>query len=129
MSESERLVEKAAPRPMAEYSSPDLRRRLAEAWFAGYDKGNLDGYFGTRDERKNSPYSDLDPYNESSVCGVGGPREASSDCVRPKGHGGEHRDDSNGTWPVAETPRFTPANPSPTIDPASAPGRDVLEES
>lgn len=50
---------------------PDLvdaahRRALAEAWFAGYDKGNLDGYFGSRDERKNSPYADLDPYNEEA---------------------------------------------------------------
>lgn len=87
---------------MAEYTSPEMRRRLAEAWFDGYAKGNLDGYFGTRDERKASPYADLDPYAESTACGVVGPREATSACVRPREHGGEHRDDSGGEWPVAE---------------------------
>jgi hypothetical protein len=47
---------------------PDPNRAaLAEAWFAGYDKGNLDGYFGTRDERKNSPYADLDPYRDEAT--------------------------------------------------------------
>lgn len=91
-----------------QYTSPEMRRRLAKAWFAGYEKGNLDGYFGTRDERKASPYADLDPYAESDVCGVGGPPEATSDCVRPSRHPGEHSDDSRGTWPVPETPRFSP---------------------
>lgn len=42
-----------------------LRERDAEAWFAGYDKGNLDGYFGTSSERVHSPYADLDPYRET----------------------------------------------------------------
>lgn len=41
-----------------------LRQIKAEAWFAGYEKGNLDGYFGTSDERAKSPYADLDPYRE-----------------------------------------------------------------
>jgi hypothetical protein len=36
----------------------------ANAWFAGYDKGNLDGYFGTSKERQNSPYAEFDPYRE-----------------------------------------------------------------
>ena len=40
------------------------RQALAEAWFDGYSKGNLDGYFGTRDEREKSPYADLDPYRD-----------------------------------------------------------------
>jgi hypothetical protein len=42
------------------------RQTAATAWFAGYDKGNLDGYFGTSDERAKSPYSDLDPYSEEA---------------------------------------------------------------
>jgi hypothetical protein len=43
------------------------RAREAAAWFEGYAKGNLDGYFGTRDERAKSPYADLDPYREPSA--------------------------------------------------------------
>lgn len=42
------------------------RAALAQAWFDGYSKGNLDGYFGTSDERKASPYADLDPYREKA---------------------------------------------------------------
>lgn len=42
------------------------RQIAAAAWFAGYDKGNLDGHFGTSDERTKSPYSDLDPYSEEA---------------------------------------------------------------
>lgn len=49
---------------------PLVKRAQAEAWFAGYDKGNLDGYFGTRAERAKSPYADLDPYNESEASDV-----------------------------------------------------------
>jgi hypothetical protein len=44
-----------------------------------------------------------------STCAVGGPPEASSDCVRDKGHRGEHRDTVGGEWPVPERPRFTQA--------------------
>jgi hypothetical protein len=87
-----------------------LRRQLAQAWFDGYSKGNLDGYFGTSDERKASPYADLDPYRD---CGAGGPREATSDCVLTNGHDGDHRDDSGGTWPWPEQPRYT--NPIPPV--------------
>jgi hypothetical protein len=50
---------------------------------------------------------------ESASCGVGGPREASSDCVRDKDHLGEHRDGSGGAWPVAQSPRYTPAPGAP----------------
>lgn len=39
-----------------------LEAERAEAWFAGYAKGNLDGYFGTREERERSPYAHLDPH-------------------------------------------------------------------
>lgn len=45
------------------------RKEIAAAWFAGYDKGNLDGYFGTRTERDKSPYADLDPYREDAPPG------------------------------------------------------------
>lgn len=45
---------------------PLLNRVRAEAWFAGYDKGNLDGYFGTNKERVNSPYAEFDPYREQN---------------------------------------------------------------
>lgn len=44
-----------------EAAEKENRAVKAEAWFAGYGKGNLDGYFGTRDRRRNSPYADLDP--------------------------------------------------------------------
>ena len=44
--------------------SAQAREREAAAWFDGYAKGDLDGYFGTRDERAKSPYADLDPYRE-----------------------------------------------------------------
>lgn len=47
-----------------EAAEKERRAVKAEAWFAGYDKGNLDGYFGTRDGRRDSPYADLDPYRQ-----------------------------------------------------------------
>lgn len=51
-----------------------IRAEKAEAWFAGYDKGNLDGYFGTTDERSKSPYADLDPYrSQPASCSCGSP--------------------------------------------------------
>jgi len=53
----------------AEVLAAFVRTREAEQWLAGYEKGNLDGYFGTTDERGKSPYADLDPYREQ-----GGPR-------------------------------------------------------
>lgn len=47
-------------------AAAEFDRWLAEvkaaAWFDGYNRGNLDGYFGTNDERKNSPYAEHDPY-------------------------------------------------------------------
>jgi len=49
-------------RIFAQRLTPILNRVRAEAWFAGYDKGNLDGYFGTNKERENSPYVEFDPY-------------------------------------------------------------------
>lgn len=45
----------------------EQRQALAAAWYAGYSAGNLDGYFGTRDEREKSPYADLDPYREDTT--------------------------------------------------------------
>lgn len=33
-----------------------LRAEKAKAWDEGYAKGNLDGYYGTSDERKKNPY-------------------------------------------------------------------------
>lgn len=51
--------------------SGDARAAIAAAWFAGYSAGNLDGYFGTHDERNKSPYSDLDPYREQPGAAVG----------------------------------------------------------
>lgn len=42
------------------------RAAIGRAWFEGYSAGNLDGYFGTRDEREKSPYADLDPYREEA---------------------------------------------------------------
>ena len=35
-----------------------FREAIADAWDAGYSKGNLDGYFGSRDEKN--------PYREDS---------------------------------------------------------------
>lgn len=35
-----------------------FREAIADAWDAGYSKGNLDGYFGSRDEKN--------PYREGS---------------------------------------------------------------
>lgn len=50
----------------SEWLADHDRQIAAAAWFAGYDKGNLDGYFGTSDERGKSPYADLDPYSQEA---------------------------------------------------------------
>lgn len=56
----------------------DLRRReRAAGWYAGYSAGNLDGYFGTSDERAKSPYADLDPYRADNLDGERKEREGS----------------------------------------------------
>jgi hypothetical protein len=60
------------------------------------------------------------------VCGVGGPREAASDCIGLPDHAGEHEDVEGGTWPVAEAPRYPGSFVRryyypPTPPPAAAP--------
>jgi hypothetical protein len=49
-----------------ETESGTQRAAVGRAWFEGYAAGNLDGYFGTRDERDKSPYADLDPHREQA---------------------------------------------------------------
>ena len=39
-------------------SEDQIQELLAEAWDKGYQAGNLDGYFGTREEK--NPYRDLE---------------------------------------------------------------------
>jgi hypothetical protein len=99
----ERLTDMMAHyEPKVERNSRDweieAQKRWNKSWSEGIAKYGVEQFLG---EEKGIDLS-------GGPCGVGGPREATSNCVLDKYHEGEHRDSSGGAWIQAERPRRFP---------------------